>query len=142
MLQFCKYLIKYIVLFLIGGVLFNLVEFLWRGYSFFEMTVVGGLCFVLIGSINELFPWDMALTSQMLLSAAAVTGVELVAGLIFNVWLGLGIWDYSDQCYQFMGQICLLYFNLWFLLSAIGILLDDFIRWKFFGEEKPRYKIF
>ena len=142
MLQFCKYLIKYIVLFLIGGVLFNLVEFLWRGYSFFEMTVVGGLCFVLIGGINELFPWDMALTSQMLLSAAAVTGVELVAGLIFNVWLGLGIWDYSDQCYQFMGQICLLYFNLWFLLSAIGILLDDFIRWKFFNEEKPRYKIF
>ena len=142
MLRFCKYLIKYIVLFLIGGVLFNLVEFLWRGYSFFEMTVVGGLCFVLIGGINELFPRDMALTSQMLLSAAAVTGVELVAGLIFNVWLGLGIWDYSDQCYQFMGQVCLLYFNLWFLLSAIGILLDDFIRWKFFGEEKPRYKIF
>ncbi len=142
MLRFCKYLIKYIVLFLIGGVLFNLVEFLWRGYSFFEMTVVGGLCFVLIGGINELFPWDMALTSQMLLSAAAITVVELGAGLIFNVWLGLGIWDYSDQCYQFMGQICLLYFNLWFLLSAIGILLDDFIRWKFFGEEKPRYKIF
>ncbi|HIU49389.1 MAG TPA: hypothetical protein IAB04_08470 [Candidatus Avimonoglobus intestinipullorum] len=142
MLRFCKYLIKYIVLFLIGGVLFNLVEFLWRGYSFFEMTIVGGLCFVLIGGINELFPWDMALTSQMLLSAAAVTGVELVAGLIFNVWLGLGIWDYSDQCYQFMGQVCLLYFNLWFLLSAIGILLDDFIRWKFFGEEKPQYKIF
>ena len=142
MLQFCKYLIKYIVLFLIGGVLFNLVEFLWRGYSFFEMTIVGGLCFVLIGGINELFPWDMALTSQMLLSAAAITVVELGAGLIFNVWLGLGIWDYSDQCYQFMGQICLLYFNLWFLLSAIGILLDDFIRWKFFGEEKPQYKIF
>lgn len=142
MLQFCKYLIKYIVLFLIGGVLFNLVEFLWRGYSFFEMTVVGGLCFVLIGGINELFPWDMALTSQMLLSAAAITVVELGAGLIFNVWLGLGIWDYSDQCYQFMGQVCLLYFNLWFLLSAIGILLDDFIRWKFFGEEKPQYKIF
>lgn len=142
MLRFCKYLIKYIVLFLIGGLLFNLVEFLWRGYSFFEMTIVGGLCFVLIGGINELFPWDMALTSQMLLSAAAVTGVELVAGLIFNVWLGLGIWDYSDQCYQFMGQVCLLYFNLWFLLSAIGILLDDFIRWKFFGEEKPQYKIF
>lgn len=142
MLRFCKYLIKYIVLFLIGGVLFNLVEFLWRGYSFFEMTVVGGLCFVLIGGINELFPWDMALTSQMLLSAAAITVVELGAGLIFNVWLGLGLWDYSDQCYQFMGQICLLYFNLWFLLSAIGILLDDFIRWKFFGEEKPRYKIF
>lgn len=142
MLRFCKYLIKYIVLFLIGGLLFNLVEFLWRGYSFFEMTIVGGLCFVLIGGINELFPWDMALTSQMLLSAAAITVVELGAGLIFNVWLGLGIWDYSDQCYQFMGQICLLYFNLWFLLSAIGILLDDFIRWKFFGEEKPRYKIF
>lgn len=140
MVRFGKYLLKYAVLFILGGILFNLVELLWRGYSYTEMTVVGGLCFVLIGGINELFPWDMALTSQMLLSAAAITMVELIAGLILNVWLGLGIWDYSGQCYQFMGQICLLYFNLWFLLSAIGIFLDDFIRWKFFDEEKPRYK--
>ncbi len=137
-----KYILKYFVLFTIGGILFNLVEILWRGYSYPEMTVVGGICFVFIGAINELFPWDMALASQMLISALAVTSVELAAGLILNVYLHLGIWDYSAQCYNFMGQICLLYFNLWFLLSAIGIFLDDLIRWKFFGEEKPRYKFF
>lgn len=137
-----KYILKYFVLFVIGGILFNVVEILWRGYSYPEMTVVGGICFILIGAVNELFPWDMALASQMLISALAVTGVELIAGLVLNVWLRLGIWDYSSQCYNFMGQICLLYFNLWFLLSAVGIVLDDIIRWMFFGEEKPQYKFF
>ena len=137
-----KFILKYFVLFVIGGILFNAVEILWRGYSYPEMTVVGGVCFILVGAVNELFPWDMALASQMLISALAITGVELIAGLALNVWLGLGIWDYSGQCYNFMGQICLLYFNLWFVLSAVGILLDDLIRWKFFGEEKPRYKFF
>ncbi len=137
-----KYILKYFVLFVIGGILFNLVEILWRGYSYPAMTVVGGACFILVGAVNELFPWDMALASQMLISAVLITGVEFAAGLFLNIYLGLEIWDYSQQCYNLLGQVCLLYFNLWFLLSAVGIVLDDWIRWQFFGEDKPRYKFF
>lgn len=36
-----------------------------------------------------------------------------------------------------LGQICPQFTALWFFLSALGIILDDYIRWVFFGEEKP-----
>ena len=83
----------------------------------------------------------MALISQMFLSSLVVTVLELIAGLIVNIGLGWGVWDYSRTPYNFYGQICLLYTNLWFFLTLAGILLDDFIRWKLLGEEKPHYKI-
>jgi len=124
-----------------GGSLYYAVEMLWRGRSHWTMFILGGLCFVVIGAINELYSWDMALISQMTIAALSITILELVTGLLVNTWLNWGIWDYSNMPYNFMGQICLLYTNFWFLLSLAGILIDDFIRWKLLGEEKPYYKI-
>ena len=133
---------KNVFLFLIGGALYILVELLYRGHRHISMFIVGGLLFLLIGSLNEYcFTWDMALTSQMLISSFMITIVELVVGLIVNVWLGLGVWDYSRQPYNLCGQICLLYANLWFLLSLPAILIDDLLRDKWFGEERQTYKI-
>lgn len=136
------YVFKYVFLFVVGGVLFNIVEILWRGYSYPSMTVVGGLAFIIVGLLNEIFPWNMSLISQMFISAVVITVLELVAGLILNQYLHLNIWDYSNQSYNFAGQICLLYSNLWFILSLAGIFLDDLVRWYFFGEEIPKYKLF
>ena len=31
--------------------------------------------------------------------------------------------------------------NLWFLLSLPAILLDDWLRWRWYGEERPRYRL-
>jgi len=106
------------------------------------MLVAGGICFILIGLIDQVFSWDMALISQMVLSAGIITAVEFLVGLIVNVWLKLNVWDYSDMPYNIMGQVCLLYTNIWFLLSLFGILADDYLRYYILKEEKPRYKIF
>lgn len=95
----------------------------------------------MIGRINEDCPNCVSLFSQMVLSALIVTAMELAAGLVLNVWLGLGIWDYSDLPYNLFGQVCLLYMNLWFLLSLPAILLDDWLRWRWFSEEAPRYRL-
>jgi uncharacterized membrane protein len=65
-----------------------------------------------------------------------------MAGIIVNLAFKWGVWDYSQMPYNFMGQICLLYFNLWFLLSLMAILLDDYVRFFVLKEEKPHYKIF
>ena len=109
---------KNVLLFLIGGALYVLVELLYRGYSHYSMFIVGGLCFVLIGLLNDgLFSWKMALNSQMTLSALIITVLEFTAGVILNLGLGLDIWDYSDQSYNLYGQICLLYTCFWYLLS-------------------------
>ena len=134
---------KNVLLFLIGGVSYILVELLYRGYSHYSMFIVGGLCFVLIGLLNDgLFSWKMALNSQMTLSALIITIVEFMAGAILNLGLGLDIWDYSDQPYNLYGQICLLYTCFWYLLSLPAILLDDLLRDKWFGEDRELYIIF
>jgi len=94
-----------------------------------------------IGLLNESVNIKMSFVSQMVLSTFIITGLELITGLIVNVWLGWDIWDYSDLPYNFKGQICLLYSVLWFFASSVAIVMDDFLRYKLFHEEKPHYKI-
>jgi len=136
-------LIKYPVLFVIGGTSYIFIEILWRGYTHITMFFLGGLCFILIGLINEnYFTGRLPILIQQIISCFIITLLELIFGLIFNLWLGLNIWDYSSLRFNFMGQICLRYSIFWFFLSLPAIILDDYLRHKLFGEEKPRYRIF
>lgn len=135
-----KNALKYLALFLIGGALYYCLEVLFRGYSFWSMVACGGICFIVCGLINERNRC-MPLPLQMLIATCGITVIELEAGLILNVGLGLHIWDYSNMPGNFLGQICPQFTVLWFFLSAVGIVLDDVIRWKIFGEEKPHYHL-
>lgn len=134
--------LKPLILFGVGGFVYVLFEILWRGYSHWTMFVVGGLCFYIVGGLNEWFPWDMPIMTQMLASAAVITTVEFLAGMILNVWLGLGIWDYSDMPLNVAGQICVPFMLLWFFLSLVAIVLDDFLRYWWFDEQFPEYHFF
>ncbi len=134
--------LKYILLFLIGGFAYGAIENLTRGYSHISMFIAGGICFILIGELNERVSWDFSLVGQMAISAVIITLVEFITGLIVNVWLKLDVWDYSDLPYNIMGQVCLLFTNIWFFVSLFAIFLDDYLRYYLLGEEKPRYRIF
>jgi len=134
--------LKYTFLFLTGGFAYGGIENLTRGYSHISMLIAGGICFILIGLLDEVFSWDMAIISQMAISTIIITTVELVAGIVVNIWLKLNVWDYSSKPYNLLGQICLLYSIIWFFLSLFAILLDDFLRYFLLKEEKPRYKVF
>ena len=133
---------KYLFLFCIGGLLYMSIEILYRGYTHCSMGILGGISFVSIGLINEILSWDTPLAIQALIGSIMITLYEFITGVILNIWLGLGIWDYSNLPFNILGQICLPFSIIWYFLSIAGICLDDFLRWKFFGEEKPRYKIF
>ena len=137
-----KQIIKEPILFCVGGMAYNVVEVLYRGYTHWTMFVVGGLCFVLIGLINEIFSWETALWKQMLIGGTVITIVEFVSGCVVNLLLGWNVWDYSQLPLNVLGQICVPFYFVWVVLSLVGIVLDDMIRWKCFGEDKPRYKIF
>lgn len=128
-------------LFLCGGLIYCLIEILFRGRTHWSMYILGGLCFVIIGLLNEYFK-KMPLVSQMLISSVVITVLEFITGCIVNLWLGLGVWDYSNQPYNLCGQICLLFTNLWFMLSLLGIFLDDLIRHKLFHKKMPKYHVF
>lgn len=119
-----------------------LLEVLVRGYSHYSMFLCGGACFLCCGLLNENVKIKISFISQMVLSSVIITVLELITGFIVNIWLKMDIWDYSHLPYNFKGQICLLYSVFWFLISSVAIVLDDFLRYKLFNEEKPRYKIF
>lgn len=133
--------VRPLVLFMTGGLIYIMMELLWRGYSHWTMFIVGGLCFVLIGLINEFYTYDIPLVRQMLIGSCIVTAVEFISGCIINLWLGWDIWDYSDMLLNVLGQVCLPYMVLWFLLSGAAIVLDDYLRYWWFDEGKPHYTI-
>lgn len=139
-MKYIKSLIKYAVLFFFGGLVYYLIEILWRGYSHWTMIILGGLCFVAVGLINNILPWNMVIELQALIGAVLITSLEFVVGLIVNVNLGWDIWDYSNFPFNFLGQICLPFSLLWYMLSIIVIFTDDYIRHIFFNEKKPVYK--
>lgn len=140
MKKFVKLLFKYLTLFLIGGVIYCIIELLFRGYTFPSMFIVGGICFLLCGGVNEYFEWDTPLWLQMLICCIMITLTEFISGCLLNLTLGLQIWDYSNMPFNLYGQICLPFSVCWYFLSAAAIILDDYVRYWFFGEEQPRYK--
>ena len=133
-----KLIIKYVVLFVIGGLVYCGIELMWRNRTDISSFLMGGTAILVVGGLNEGYDWDMPVWYQMLLSSLFITAMEYVVGINFNA--DYHIWDYRELWLNIDGQICLGYSLLWGLLGLVGILLDDFIRWVFFGEEKPRYK--
>lgn len=135
-----KIFIKYLILFLLGGYIYYGIEILWRGYSHYSMIICGGICFIYAGLQNEQVEWDYPFWKQVLRVEAFILSAEFITGCIVNLWLGLNVWDYSGLPGNILGQTCPQFALLFLPLSAIAIVIDDFVRWKWFGEEKPRYK--
>ena len=131
---------KALVLFLCGAVLYAAIEILWRGHTHWTMAVLGGLLFLLLGGLNNWLPWEMPLLWQIIIGTAIVTAAEFVVGCILNLWLGLEIWDYSNLPGNILGQICPQFTLAWAGLSLIAIVLDDYIRYWLWGDERPYYK--
>lgn len=136
-----KNIVKYLILGVIGGIVYVILELLYRGFSHWTMFFVSSVSFILIGLINEYVSWDMKLWKQMLIGSSIITAIEFISGYIINIKLGWNVWDYSEQPFNFMGQICIPFSIAWFFISLIAIVADDYLRYWLFGEEKPHYKL-
>lgn len=132
--------LKYSFIFCFGGTFYYFFECLIRGFSHWTMFLLGGLCFSVISLVNRSNSIKMPVIIQMLLCSIIITFFEFITGLLVNVWLKWDIWDYSHVPLNFMGQISLPFSLLWFLLSFLAILMDDFIRFLFFGEERKQHR--
>ena len=142
------------ILFLVGGGVYALLEMLWRGYTHWTMFLLGGFCFIVMGLLNEYkIPWHWCLLRQSVVSACVIIIFEFIVGYIVNIRLGWQVWDYSDLPFNLCGQICLYYFLLWIPLSMAGIVLDVWLRYiiyinvkkwspwtEIIPRERPHYK--
>ena len=124
-----NFVLKEFIIFIIFGLMDITIELLYRGHTHYSMFIVGGICGVLIGLINDNTP-DMPLLPQCVLGTVIITVIELLTGLFLNVYLGLNVWDYSNQPFNFMGQICPQFCIIWCILSILVIRIDDWLKEK------------
>ena len=124
-----NFILKEFIIFIIFGLMYVTIELLYRGHTHYSMFIVGGICGVLIGLINDNTP-DMPLLPQCVLGTVIITVIELLTGLFLNVYLGLNVWDYSNQPFNFMGQICPQFCIIWCVLSILVIRIDDWLKEK------------
>ena len=128
-----------------GGTVYFLLEVIWKlargeperiSWTMLVLAVI--LCVAVERAGTEL-PWECPLWAQAVSCAALVTVVEFFAGLLLNVRLGLGIWDYSHLPGNILGQVCPQFFAVWWGLCAIFIPAFDWMRWSIEGGERPHY---
>lgn len=133
-------IIKMLLLWIVGGLVYVAIEIIYRGYSHWTMFIVGGICFIEIGIENELMPtWDIPIEVQALIGAIIITANEFICGCIINIGYGMHVWDYSGLPFNILGQICLPFTYAWFYIAIIAIVVDDKIRYVLFREELPHY---
>ena len=136
-----KQILKQIFLYIIGGLIYLLIEILFRGHTHWTMFIVGGLCFTLIGLLNECPNLRLSLICQGILGSVIITTIEFISGIIINIILKWNVWDYSNQPLNLLGQICLPFILAWIFLAIIAVFVDDILRYIIFKEEIPKYKI-
>ncbi len=107
------------LLFCIGAVGYCMLEILWRGYTHWSMGVTGGLCLVGLYAVHRRMA-ARPLALQALAGAGLVTAAEFAVGCVVNLLLGWNVWDYSGWRIQLLGQICLVFCVLWYVL-CLGV---------------------
>ncbi len=109
---------EYLIVFTTGAVGYTALEILWRGYSHWTMELLGGVCFLIV-YLTEKHRGDMTLVKKCSISCAVITTLELLCGILVNRVFNMDVWDYSEIPFNFMGQICIAYSAIWFMLSAV-----------------------
>lgn len=131
-----------LLLFWMGGVAYFCLELLWRGRSHWTMILVGGACFLLVGRCGARLEKGTSLLWRALAGAALITAVEFVSGCVLNLWLGLGVWDYSALPGNVLGQVCLPYTALWALLVPPLLWVEAYLRRQLQGGGQPSHRRF
>ena len=116
--------------FLGGLVVYPLIELLYRGWTHWTMSILGGFCFlaaylIYAGLSHRPLWWRAAVC------AVVVTELEFITGMIVNRALNWGVWDYSARWGNVAGQICPLFSFYWFLLSFATMLFFRYMERRF-----------
>jgi len=122
------------------GAAYVALEVCFRGHSHPAMLIVGGLCGVLVGAINQIPRFYRApVVLQAAIGAVIVLAVEFVSGCVLNLWMGLAVWNYSNQPGNVLGQICPAFGLLWFFIMPLAIWAEDTARWLIWAYECAVY---
>ena len=125
--------LKYIYLFCLMGTAYCLIEICFRGWTRGGMFFIGGFCGVILYSVTVKLPVSSPV--KWLICGGMITCVELVSGVILNLWLKQDLWSYANQPFNLFGQVCPLFSLLWVLLSIPGTGFCSLIDKRIFRSE-------
>ena len=134
-----KKMLKILLIWFLIGILYYALEGIYRipqgGNANVSMLAVGGLCGLAVGSINQIPRfYNMKILYQSLIGTIMTLVIEFVSGVVLNIWLQMGIWDYSHLPLNLLGQVCLPFALLWFAMMPFAIWVEDKIRYLLFHE--------
>ena len=136
-----KKLSEYLFLWALGGTLYYSFEMIFRGFSHWSMFVLGGICFVFFAQQGMWTGWRAPLWKQVSWCVIFVTACEFITGIIVNKIMHWNVWDYTDQPFQIMGQICLPFVIIFSGLCALGILFSGWLLYFLYREEAPEFHV-
>jgi len=104
-----------VIVFVLGGFFYGLVEILYRGYTHWSMVLTGGAVLL---TFYLLLPYllNANLFAAAVAGAMIITLYEFSTGCIVNLWFKWEVWDYSNCPGNILGQICPQYTVYWFAL--------------------------
>lgn len=107
-----------IIVFILGGYAYAMLEILFRGHTHWTMVLTGGACILTIFMLTD---WilDVPLIIGAMACSIIITFYEFCVGIIVNLKLGWQVWDYSSMPGNVLGQICPTFTTIWFLLCLI-----------------------
>lgn len=135
---FPLWLSRGIFVFAVGGAVYYFIEIAWRGHSHFSMFLCGGFCFAGIYLIRRIC-YDTPRVIRWIFGAIFITVSEFWCGVIVNLLLDWRVWNYADQPLNLLGQVCLPFTLMWFLLCIPADLLCDCFRRAFRAELPQKY---
>lgn len=130
-----------------GGTVYFLLEVSYKSIRgeperiSWTMLVLAVILCVAVERAGAELPWECPLWLQALACAVLVTFTELAAGILLNVWLGMGVWDYSHLPGNLWGQICPQFALVWWALCLAFIPVFDWMRYAVAGGERPHYSM-
>lgn len=133
------------LLWVFGGTLYFLLEVTYKTVTMhperisWTMLVLATFLTIPVERCGAECPWGWPLALQAALCTVAVTGAELAAGVVLNLWLGLDVWDYSGLPGNLLGQICPQFTAAWFVLCIVFIVIFDWLRYAVAGGDRPTY---
>ena len=136
-------IIPYGSIFIISGLIYTMLELIWRGRTHWTMFLCAGLCGLVMANINNnLLEFDTDFLKQVLVSALCCTTFEFLFGIIFNG--DFSIWDYRGlwgTIHVLGDQVNILFFGIWIIISFFSLPFLDWLQWKLGLAEKPYYRI-
>ena len=119
--------------FLTGLVAYPVIEILYRGWTHWTMSILGGFCFMAAYLIYVGLE-HRPLWLRAIVCGLVVTELEFITGMIVNRLLHWNVWDYGARWGNVAGQVCPLFSFFWILLSYGDMLLIRLYRRRRFAR--------